>query len=118
MRQESNLHNHRIPIYVLIILENGLVKRLPLFIAMSIFFFFSQPMFMGPRYFITVREHGCKNTTIPMDLSKYLRKCRYNASHRLFLRLSTHRDRELLIIRVCEMTDRQKRFSQQTEPMR
>lgn len=73
-------------------------------------FFFSQPIFTGPRYFITVGKHGCKNATIPMDLSKYLRKCRYNASHRLFLRLSIHRDRELLIIRVCEMTDRQKRF--------
>lgn len=39
MRQENNLHNHRIPIYVLITLENGLVRRLPRFIAMSIFFF-------------------------------------------------------------------------------
>lgn len=45
MRQESNLHNHRIPIYVLIILENGLVKRLPLFIAMSIFFFFTTDVY-------------------------------------------------------------------------
>lgn len=54
MRQENNLHNHRIPIYVLITLENGLVRRLPRFIAMSIFFFCSQPMFMGPRYFIIV----------------------------------------------------------------
>lgn len=37
----------------------------------------------------------------------YLRKCRYNADHRLFLRLSTRWDRDLLI-RVCEKADRWK----------